>query len=143
MASGPLIHRGGTILVSIDGKIEAETDQPLFRSRPIDLDQTGPLVENRGLKPIQRLDAITANVEGNKPLSVPGFSIKKTMTGLDGRPVDLGHVRVGDLILVQLEGELRASAGHGLISVSDPIPSGLSPAGTSVQAMKVPALESR
>jgi uncharacterized protein YfaS (alpha-2-macroglobulin family) len=140
LASGPLIHRGGTILVSIDGKIEAETDQPLFRSRVIEGDQSALLVENRGLKPIQRLDAITADVKGDKPIAAPGFSIRKTLVGLDGRPVDLNHIRTGDLILVLLDGELRAGTGHGLVSLSDPIPAGLSPAGNAVQAMKVPPL---
>jgi uncharacterized protein YfaS (alpha-2-macroglobulin family) len=142
LASGPLIHRGGTILVSIDGKIEAETDQPLFRSRIMEVDPSGPLVENRGVKTIQRLDAITADVKSDKPISAPGFSVRKTLVNLDGRVVDPNHVRVGDLILVLLDGDLRQGTGHGLVSLSDPIPAGLSPAGNAVQTMKVPALTS-
>jgi len=141
LAAPALLHRGGTVLVAIDGKAETEADQPLFRS--FQLNDAAPSrpkldVENRAKVRVQRLDTITY-WPGQRPAFSSGISLKKTLLHMDGKPADLSRLRKAELVIVILEGVVETGA-KGTLVASDPLPAGLVIEGTALGMPISPAL---
>jgi len=135
VAAATLLAKGGPIAVSVNHATAAPTPPPLTLKPDAAAIAAGYEMDNRGQAAIFR--AVT--VRGN-PVSAPsamanGVSVTKSVTRLDGSPVDLSAVKQNDRLVVHLSGQAEDDAYHQGILVD------MLPAGWEIEAVVPRATE--
>ena len=112
------------IQAAVNGETVTQTGDPVtLTPEPAAIGQ-GYRITNRGNREL----FATVNVEGvpSEPLppEAKGASIERRLLTLDGKPVDLAHVKQNDRIIVTLTGKVGDERHHEMV-VRDLLPAGL------------------
>jgi len=117
------VPRSAEITYRLDGGPDVRVEHRALRFRPGDLEQVH-VIENSGSRPIW----ITLMQEGapKKPPAPAdnGFSLTRSFYTLDGKKIDGGRLKQGQMVVVVLEGRVTDGAHHPALLV-DPFPAGL------------------
>ncbi len=121
VAGHELSTRVGAAALSIGGAV-APADRALVRR--LEPGQEAPLVANIGTAPLNvMLSAVGLPAQPSGP-EEQGFTFRRQILDGRGRPIDLAKVRVGEALVVVLEGEAKVTT-EGPVLVVDPLPAGL------------------
>lgn len=126
LAGHELAGRVGPMTIAIDGQAQAPDRALVRRFDPTAGAATaeGPTVANIGNVSVNvMISAVGVPATPPGP-EEKGFAFRRQVLDVRGRPVDPAKVRAGDMLVVVLEGEVKAEL-EGPVVVVDPLPAGL------------------
>ena len=124
LAEHALAERRTPIQAAVNGETVTQTGDPVTLTPELAAIGKGYVITNRGNVEL----FATVNVEGvpSEPLAAEtkGASIERKFFTLDGKPVDLAHLKQNDRIIVTLTGKVADERHHEMV-VRDLLPAGL------------------
>jgi alpha-2-macroglobulin len=91
-------------------------------------------VTNRGTAPVWRSVSITGVVKAELPAESNGYTVSRTVYGIDGKPADLGKARQTDLFVVVIKGTRKNPGPPARALVVDLLPAGFEIQNTAVDS---------
>jgi uncharacterized protein YfaS (alpha-2-macroglobulin family) len=132
VAAATLLAKGGPISISVNRATATPTPPPVTLKPDAPAIAGGYSVENKGQSAVFRAVTAYGTPSAAPSAMASGVSVTKTITRMDGSPVDLAAVRQNDRLVVHLSGRSDDEAYHQDILVD------MLPAGWEIEAVVPP-----